>query len=117
LFQQAAEPAGVGQHGAFGGVDDGERDIEVGPQTLAAAKLAIQRDDDVAKGGAEMIRDRGEPSLRAADREGWEDVQDQRSNLFMGVMMSILVGVGTAPIGGGTPNGKQGGGGTTLPGT
>jgi hypothetical protein len=41
-----------------------------------------------------------------------EDVQDQRSNLFMGVMNNILTGLGTAPIGGGTPKGgpQQGGG-------
>lgn len=46
-----------------------------------------------------------------------EDVQDQRANLFMGVMMSILTGTGGGAIGGGTPNARQqGGGGVQLPG-
>lgn len=46
-----------------------------------------------------------------------EDVQDQRSNLFMGVMYSILSGVGSGMIGGGTPNPRQASGGTQLPGS
>lgn len=32
-----------------------------------------------------------------------EDVQDQRSNLFMGVFHDILIGIRVTPIGGGTP--------------
>ena len=45
-----------------------------------------------------------------------EDVQDQRSNTFMSVMMSILTGLGGAPISGGTPGGGgQQGGGPQLP--
>jgi hypothetical protein len=45
-----------------------------------------------------------------------EDVQDQRSNAFMQVMMSILTGGGGAPISGGTPGGQQQrGGGMQLP--
>lgn len=36
-----------------------------------------------------------------------EDVQDQRSNMFMGVMVAILTGSSTAPIGGGTPGRQQ----------
>ena len=44
-----------------------------------------------------------------------EDVQDQRSNMFMAVMMSILVGIGAAPIGGGTPGPKQAQGGAMPP--
>ena len=45
-----------------------------------------------------------------------EDVQDQRSNLFMGVFNSILVGNGlTPPIGGGTPGPKQAPAGVSLP--
>ena len=46
-----------------------------------------------------------------------EDVQDQRSNLFMNVFNSILVGNGTTPpIGGGTPGPKQAQAGASLPG-
>ena len=45
-----------------------------------------------------------------------EDVQDQRSNLFMNVFNSILVGNGlTPPIGGGTPGPKQAPAGVSLP--
>ena len=46
-----------------------------------------------------------------------EDVQDQRSNLFMGVFYSILAGNGMspAPIGGGTPGPKQAPSGVQLP--
>ena len=45
-----------------------------------------------------------------------EDVQDQRSNLFMNVFKSILVGNGlTPPIGGGTPGPKQAPAGVSLP--
>jgi hypothetical protein len=41
-----------------------------------------------------------------------EDVQDQRANLFQGVMNNILTGLGAQQIGGGTPQGgqQQGGG-------
>lgn len=45
-----------------------------------------------------------------------EDVQDQRANLFQGVMTNILTGLGGAPVGGGTPQGgQQGGGGVGRP--
>jgi hypothetical protein len=33
-----------------------------------------------------------------------EDVQDQRSNLFMGAFHDIIIGVRVTPIAGGTPN-------------
>lgn len=46
-----------------------------------------------------------------------EDVQDQRSNLFMGVMFSILAGSGmSTPIGGGTPKGRPTSSSVQLPG-
>lgn len=47
-----------------------------------------------------------------------EDVQDQRSNMFMDVFSVILTGQGyTAKIAGGTPGPKQAPAGTSLPGS
>jgi hypothetical protein len=45
-----------------------------------------------------------------------EDIQDQRANLFQGVMNNILTGLGPQQIGGGTPRqGPQQGGSMQLP--
>ena len=44
-----------------------------------------------------------------------EDVQDQRANLFQGVMNNILTGLGPSQIGGGTPRGGPQQGGMGLP--
>jgi hypothetical protein len=46
-----------------------------------------------------------------------EDIQDSRSNSFMGVMNNILTGLGAAPVLGGTPKGQsaQGGGIPPIP--
>jgi hypothetical protein len=69
---------GVCEHGVLGGADFGEGDVEAGVEAFLAGEVAVEGDDDVAEGGAEMIGDGGEADLCAAYREGWEDMGDER---------------------------------------
>ena len=75
---QAAIAPGIRQYGVLGRRDGGKRNVQIRIEPLPARRVAVQRNNDMAKCAGEVVGDGGEADLGAADGEGWEGVQHQR---------------------------------------